>query len=547
MSAICGTLSAGPLSFETAQDRIHTVCWHGFEVIRAVSAPLRDVSWGTIPETSHDPELSQKADHLNFTRAFTALDGKVQGSFSVRAEAAGELLVMWSVTANEDVEVNRAGLCVLHPLVGVEGTALTVTDPTDAQAETTFPAAISPAQPATGIASLEHDIFGVRVALAFTGETFEMEDQRNWSDASYKTYCRPLSAPRPYRIAEGETLTQTLTATFSGSPARALASAQDCKSVKLPELLWAVEPGWLAGELPTGAVLARFGQSKWSDADLVRLAGTPLDAEIVVQGDLAGELAHWAERFKQVGIAPRHVIALPKAYLQSYQPEGPWPDGPTPVDCIQDAAKAFPGARIGAGMLTNFTEFNRCPPGADQGAYITHANAAIVHAADDLSVLQTLEAMPAIFRSAQSIAAERAYRLGLCAIAMRSNPYGDGLSANPGGNKRTMTDDDPRQGTDFAAAYAIGMAALAASHGVEAISLAAPAGPFAATGPLADALSALKRFGSEEVQVSASAGRFKIEGKRQRVLANCTLYIWREAPGGPLDPAKWRVTTGDVA
>ncbi len=29
------------------------------------------------------------------------------------------------------------------------------------------------------------------------GDTYEMEDQRNWTDASYKTYVRPLAYPGP--------------------------------------------------------------------------------------------------------------------------------------------------------------------------------------------------------------------------------------------------------------------------------------------------------------------------------------------------------------
>ena len=35
------------------------------------------------------------------------------------------------------------------------------------------------------------------------GDTFEMEDQRNWTDASYKTYVRPLALPWPYTLAGG--------------------------------------------------------------------------------------------------------------------------------------------------------------------------------------------------------------------------------------------------------------------------------------------------------------------------------------------------------
>src|SRR5699024_4733859 len=37
---------------------------------------------------------------------------------------------------------------------------------------------------------------------------FEMEDQRNWSDASYKTYSRPLELPFPYQLRAGERVHQ---------------------------------------------------------------------------------------------------------------------------------------------------------------------------------------------------------------------------------------------------------------------------------------------------------------------------------------------------
>ena len=33
---------------------------------------------------------------------------------------------------------------------------------------------------------------GGEIVIRFEGDLFEMEDQRNWTDASYKTYSTPL-------------------------------------------------------------------------------------------------------------------------------------------------------------------------------------------------------------------------------------------------------------------------------------------------------------------------------------------------------------------
>ena len=43
------------------------------------------------------------------------------------------------------------------------------------------------------------------------GDVFEMEDQRNWSDGSYKTYCRPLDLPYPYPLKAGQEIRQSIT------------------------------------------------------------------------------------------------------------------------------------------------------------------------------------------------------------------------------------------------------------------------------------------------------------------------------------------------
>ena len=58
---------------------------------------------------------------------------------------------------------------------------------------------------------------GLRVACRMEGDTFEMEDQRNWMDASYKTYVRPLALPWPYTLAKGEKLSQRVSLPVTGT------------------------------------------------------------------------------------------------------------------------------------------------------------------------------------------------------------------------------------------------------------------------------------------------------------------------------------------
>ena len=85
------------------------------------------------------------------------------------------------------------------------------------------PELISPAQPVMDIAALTHEPApGVRVTCRMEGDAFEMEDQRNWLDASYKTYIRPLSKPWPYALKAVEPFVQRVEVEIAGeAPAAA--------------------------------------------------------------------------------------------------------------------------------------------------------------------------------------------------------------------------------------------------------------------------------------------------------------------------------------
>ncbi len=90
------------------------------------------------------------------------------------------------------------------------------------------PSRIDAYQPFFQVRALKHEFApGAFVTVRLEGETFEMEDQRNWSDASFKTYPRPIGLPWPFEIAAGTRLAQTVSLTIEGSPpAEARAAAE---------------------------------------------------------------------------------------------------------------------------------------------------------------------------------------------------------------------------------------------------------------------------------------------------------------------------------
>jgi len=512
-------LQDGPLSASIRDGALGAVSFNGVEVLRALTYPVRNADWGTHLTVT----LAEESGPGTYLRRFADTGGVFSGTFRVTL-AQGRVEAEVSFTFGRSAQVNRAGFTLLHPIRGVAGSALTLRHPDGQNSQTTFPARISPAQPARDIAGMAHSVGGVEVEIGMEGDVFEMEDQRNWSDASFKTYCRPLSLPFPYPVAKGETIHQRVTLDLrakgavvapGGGAARVMA--------RMPQVMLAHEAGLsdlsALDQFPGLPVLFRLTPETPAH-DLAALAGRAGTALEIVFDDLPCLQALIA-RAQAAGLSPVRVAALPRAYLQSHQPEGPWPTGAGPADALGPLRAGFPGAAVGGGSLTNFTELNRCRPDPARVDFVTFGNTAIVHAADDLSVWQTLEAMPDILATANEMAAGKPLHLGLFSIGMRSNPYGAAVAANPARLRLPMAMDDPRQDTGFAAAYALVVLARAAVAGVHSLALAMPGGPLGARGPLADLIRAAAPLFGREVEVAEAGALVTLAAGEALLDANC--------------------------
>ncbi|RVT86667.1 hypothetical protein DXV76_00850 [Rhodobacteraceae bacterium CCMM004] len=468
----------------------------------------------------------------------------ITATVEIEARAHGTLVCETRVVAARSVAFNRAGFNVLIP-PSMAGQDVLIVHPDGTEGSGRFPRRISPEQPFRPFSGLRYSARGIHVALEFDGADFEIEDQRNWSDASFKAYCPPLNTPRPLRLEAGEHIRQRIALRVTGRPAAPERAAADTRQrVILPEILLAAEPAWLAGALPPQTrYLARFcHRTAWPQSDLAALAAAgPCDLEIVLPSD-PDEARSYADTLardlRRSGIRVARVVALAEPYLKRI-PAGACAPGLDPAAAAGIAARCFPEAVLGLGSLTHFTELNRSRPPRELGAFITHGNAATVHAADDASVLETLEGLVHVMHSAQAIAGSRAYRLGLVALAMRSNPHGQALVANPRGEKIPMTADDPRQGDSFAASYAICAVALAAEAGAQAICLGAMAGPFAITRPdgtprpIGYAIRTLAALSGRACSVTRAEGLLELCVDGQVLTANCNLARRRLGNGTP--------------
>jgi D-apionolactonase len=500
-------LRAGPLTVELENGNLRYLRYRGVEVLRAVAFLARDKNWATYGPVIENLKVGQGPDNFTVTYDASCKDQRQELRYRViiRGRADGALRFEADGRAVTDFLTNRVGFIVLHPLEGVAGEPVEVTRAGGEVEHARFPRLISPAQPIFDIRALAHEVLpGVQATCTMEGDAFEMEDQRNWTDASYKTYIRPLAKPKPYTLRAGEAIRQSVALTFQGapsaSPARTdegvgvevggptgrampriglwVSPAEAERSLAVAEQIRALGPGLLVGHLdlrdPKGGAALRQLRA------LAEAVGAPVVLEIVLpnQRAPAEELGQAAAAVRASGLTLEAVVPSPQEYLKSWQPQERWPDCPLLEEIYGAAREAFPGGLVGGGMLSYFTELNRKRPPVEHIDFITHATCPIVHDSDDRAVMETLEALPWVAETVRAFAPGKPYRVGPSMLGMRDNPYGTAPMVNPGNRRVAMAINDPRQRGLFGAAWNLGYVARMTEAGVDALTLSAPVGAF---------------------------------------------------------------------
>ncbi|MBN8639280.1 MAG: hypothetical protein J0M07_28435 [Anaerolineae bacterium] len=215
------TLRAGALTVEIEAGTLRYLRLGNHEIVRGVYAAVRDHNWGTIPAVLRDLHIEQRADSFVITFTSEHQQGDLHFVWRGTIEGTAESTVTFRFDgeALTSFKRNRIGFCVLHPMT-VAGQAVEIEHVDGTTEQGAFPQAISPHQPYFDLRALTHEVIpGVRAEVRMEGDTFEMEDQRNWTDASFKTYCTPLGLPFPALIEAGTQISQTITVRLIGAAA----------------------------------------------------------------------------------------------------------------------------------------------------------------------------------------------------------------------------------------------------------------------------------------------------------------------------------------
>ena len=177
--------SAGALTLVLSDGAIRCLSWHGTEVVRGIACPVRDANWATYPSVLADERIAQSPDEFEISQTRLVADGALRVNLAFKGRSDGSFSATVEMSAGAEFITNRAGFTLLHPLRDVVGTPMRIIHPDGSVTSCRFPLLISPEQVVAAIAGLRYCVDGIDTAITFQGEVFEMEDQRNWGDASF--------------------------------------------------------------------------------------------------------------------------------------------------------------------------------------------------------------------------------------------------------------------------------------------------------------------------------------------------------------------------
>ena len=465
-------LRAGSLEASLEGADLVGIRWGATEIASRVFVTVRDAAWRTLPARPLDLSVEERSE--GFTVEIEAEHSEGGGAFVWRGrfdgQADGTLACSVAVSATRDLDVRRVGICVLHPWAGCVGAGYTASG-AGPPVEGLISREIFPQRMVGGdlqpmiaaFTSLELRLAsGVGVSLTLEGEEFELEDQRNWSDASFKTYPTPLARSFPRTIRAGQEVRQSCVLSVSG-PATPAATDGGPVSVRIGDA--------------TGTTMPDLGIT----APAPDVAGVTLDAlrairpahgrvELVPSRDEAKTSAEALDTASAIGVPLELALLLDDVDLELdavaalvggldvarvlvHRLDGR--TTPAPVIARARERLALHGVPFAGGTASHFSEVNRDPPAADRLDAVAVAISAEVHMADERSIVETLEVQPQIVAQLRTMTAGTPVVVTPVTLAPRE----PGVDA----------DIDPRVRSPFAGAWTAASAGRLAEAGAASV------------------------------------------------------------------------------
>jgi len=485
-------LRAGPLAmiFETGNAFLRYIRLGNREILRGIYVAVRDRNWGTVPPKvlNLKTEIEGASFQLHFDVECKEGDIDFRWRGSITGSEQGSVEFSMNGTARSAFKRNRLGFAVLHPIRGCAGQSCKIEKVDGTSEQGTFPLFVSPQQPFKDMRAISHQVIpDVTARVAFEGDTFEMEDQRNWTDASYKTYCTPLSLPYPVEVPLGTTVAQAIKLDLQGRiPSKppqvavtnfpAVRLTLTDKALPLPQIgLGMASHGQpltlkererlIALHLSHLRVDLRLAENSYrpifklaaAEAQALRIS---LEVALFLSDSGEAELRELASELSQVKppisswlvfqtkekSTQESAVRLARRTLSSYDPK----------------------AKFGAGTDAYFAEFNRGRPPVTALDLACYSMNPQVHAYDNATLVETLDAQGGTVESARRFVGKLPLAVSPITLKPRFNPSAPGPQPEPVPGV-LPSQVDVRQMSLFGAGWTLGSIKNLAASGVSSL------------------------------------------------------------------------------
>ncbi|MBZ0302103.1 MAG: hypothetical protein K8J31_20300 [Anaerolineae bacterium] len=473
---------AGPLSMVYLNGDLRYVHLGGREIIRRIYVGVRDHHWGTIPAVLSNLDMAIEEDA--FRISYDAENKQAGIDFAWRGTLTGDrdgtITFSMAGVASSTFWRNRLGLCILHPIEECRGAPCRIehVDGTDEAAA--FPVSIAPQFLVGGRPTPHHPFVEMR-ALSWSvsdelwaevrmeGDIFELEDQRNWTDASYKTYSTPLRLPYPVEVAQGTEISQSVTVSLNG---RAPDMDDVSQSSAIHVSLDATHPVPIP---PIGLMVGSHAQPL-SAVEIERLQALYL-SHLRVELRLSDEaypaaLQRAVVEAQSIGVLLEVVVILSdeaeaelralRQIVETQRPPVRWwlildASGVTTSPHLMSLARQYLSdydstAQFGGGTSGSFTDLNHDRPEVRSFDYVAFSANPQVHASDNLSLAETCPSATWLVESARQFVGHTP--LAVSPITLKPRPQPPAIV--PESVHHIPSHVDPRQMSLLGAGWTLG-------------------------------------------------------------------------------------------
>lgn len=462
-------LNAGHLKTFFINGALRYISAENHELIRMIYAAVRDRNWMTIVPLIRDQKIEKNDNSFRVSYNSLYQNGEINFSadYIIEGRADNSIIFTMDGTALESFEKNRIGFCVLHPIKGCAGINCIIEHTDGSSEQSVFPDEISPNQVFRDIKSMKWVADRAHCRIEFEGDVFETEDQRNWTDASFKTYSTPLSVPYPALIEKGTRIFQRVSLFVEGS-FNTSKEAEDKIFVKLfPEETY---------RLPSIGICQTSRQNSLTEAEIKIIRalkfdhyridlhlyrsgwqfkaehgcreasdlGYQLELALFFDDNMLQEINNFKDWYSRRRL-PVASILLYHIYLPS-----------TPDHLVNEIIPILraknPDVRIATGTNANFAQLNRNRPGETGNDSVCYSIHPQEHASDDLTLVENLEAQAYSVISAQGFSGNKGIFISPVTIQRRFNAN-NSLMEIPHFNREAPPQVDSRQMSLFGACW----------------------------------------------------------------------------------------------